>query len=80
MTTGGKPRLMGISKRGNKYLRKLLVPWRSGGAAFAVGEHDTAGEMAEKSPAASAQEHGHCRAGEQTGADRLGDAASRRNI
>ena len=25
MTTGGKPRLMGISKRGNKYLRKLLV-------------------------------------------------------
>jgi len=24
-TTGGKPRLMGISKRGNKYLRKLLV-------------------------------------------------------
>ena len=25
MTTGGKPRLMGISKHGNKYLRKLLV-------------------------------------------------------
>src|SRR3954464_11262466 len=25
MTTGGKPRLMGISKRGNKYLRKLLI-------------------------------------------------------
>jgi transposase len=25
MTTGGKPRLLGISKRGNKYLRKLLV-------------------------------------------------------
>jgi transposase len=25
MTTGGRPRLMGISKRGNKYLRKLLV-------------------------------------------------------
>ena len=25
MTTGGKPRLWGISKRGNKYLRKLLV-------------------------------------------------------
>ena len=24
MTTGGKPRLLGISKRGNKYLRKLL--------------------------------------------------------
>jgi transposase len=25
VTTGGKPRLVGISKRGNKYLRKLLV-------------------------------------------------------
>ena len=25
MTTGGKPRLLGISKRGNKYLRELLV-------------------------------------------------------
>jgi transposase len=25
LTTGGKPRLLGISKRGNKYLRKLLV-------------------------------------------------------
>src|SRR5437764_2336404 len=25
MTTGGKPRLLGISKRGSKYLRKLLI-------------------------------------------------------
>jgi transposase len=25
VTTGGKPRLLGISKRDNKYLRKLLV-------------------------------------------------------
>lgn len=25
VTTGGKPRLVGISKRGNKYLRKLLI-------------------------------------------------------
>lgn len=25
MTTGGKPRLMGISKRGNGYLRKMLI-------------------------------------------------------
>jgi transposase len=25
LTTGGKPRLVGISKRGNKYLRKLLI-------------------------------------------------------
>ena len=25
ITTGGRPRLVGISKRGNKYLRKLLI-------------------------------------------------------
>ena len=25
VTTGGKPRLVGITKRGNKYLRKLLI-------------------------------------------------------
>ena len=24
-TTGGKPKLLGISKRGNKYLRKMLI-------------------------------------------------------
>ena len=25
LTTGGKPRLVGITKRGNKYLRKLII-------------------------------------------------------
>jgi transposase len=25
ITTGGRPRLVGITKRGNKYLRKLLI-------------------------------------------------------
>jgi transposase len=25
MTTGGRPRLLGISKRGNRYLRKNLI-------------------------------------------------------
>jgi transposase len=25
VTTGGKPRLVGITKRGNKYLRKLII-------------------------------------------------------
>ena len=25
MTTGGKPKLLGISKRGNAYLRKMLI-------------------------------------------------------
>jgi hypothetical protein len=25
MTTGGKPKLLGINKRGNGYLRKMLI-------------------------------------------------------
>ena len=40
-TTGGKPTLLGISKRGNKYLRKLLIH----GARAAlphIAERDTA--------------------------------------
>ena len=40
-TTGGKPKLLGISKRGNKYLRRLLIH----GARAAlphVAERDTA--------------------------------------
>jgi transposase len=40
-TTGGKPRLLGVSKRGNKYLRKLLIH----GARAAlphIAERDTA--------------------------------------
>jgi transposase len=38
VTTGGKPRLLGISKRGNKYLRKLLIHGaRSALPALAAG-------------------------------------------
>src|SRR5690349_24503064 len=44
VTTGGKPRLLGISKRGNKYLRKLLIhgaraalPWVANSATH-LGE------------------------------------------
>ena len=32
-TTGGKPRLLGITKRGNKYLRKLLIQGARGARA-----------------------------------------------
>src|ERR1700750_1010730 len=41
MTTGGKPRLMGISKRGNKYLRKLLIHGARAALPY-VAEKDTA--------------------------------------
>ena len=40
-TTGGKPQLMGISKRGNKYLRKLLIHGARAALPY-VAEKDTA--------------------------------------
>jgi transposase len=40
-TTGGKPRPMGISKRGNKYLRKLLIHGARAALPY-VAEKDTA--------------------------------------
>jgi transposase len=39
-TTGGKPKLLGISKRGNKYLRKLLVHGARAAMPY-VAERDT---------------------------------------
>ena len=38
MTTGGKPKLLGISKRGNKYLRKMLIHGARGPADLSKSE------------------------------------------
>lgn len=37
LTTGGKPRLVGITKRGNKYLRKLLIHGARSAMSLLVG-------------------------------------------
>ena len=79
-TTGGKPRLFGISKRGNKYLRKLLIH----GARAAlphIAERDTA--LGRWAKGLLARAHQECRrggVGEQAGADRLGGLAARGKI
>ena len=39
-TTGGKPKLLGISKRGNSYLRKLLIHGARAALPY-VAERDT---------------------------------------
>ena len=79
-TTGGKPKLFGISKRGNKYLRKLLIH----GARAAlphIAERDTAlGRWAKGLLARVHQNIAVVALGEQAGADRLGGVAARRNI
>ena len=40
-TTGGKPKLFGISKRGNKYMRKLLIHGARAALPY-ISERDTA--------------------------------------
>ena len=45
-TKGGKPRLLGITKRGSKYLRKPHHPGRASSPAVAGTDSDTAGQLA----------------------------------
>ena len=60
-TTGGKPRLFGIGKRGNKYPRKLLI--HGARAAFPhIAERDTApGRWAKGLLARAHQNHKNAR-------------------
>jgi transposase len=44
-TTGGKPKLLGIAKRGSKYLCKANHPGRAGGAAVACQDCHAARRM-----------------------------------
>src|SRR5438874_3650445 len=41
-TTGGKPKLLGITKRGSKYLRKLIIQGGASRSAWAVQNGDAA--------------------------------------
>lgn len=72
MGTGGRVRLLGISKRGDTYLRTLLIH----GARAAL--------LNSKSPPAwattLAKERGNRRAGKQDGTDDLGFVGSRTKL
>ena len=80
MTTGGKTTPAGDQQTRQQISAQAAGAWRACGPALAVGEQDTAREMAEVSAGAGAQEHGHCCISQQTGANRLGSAAPRWNI
>ena len=77
MTTGGKPRLLGISKRGNVYLRTLLIQGCSSRVAVPRPKRDAAGRLAPWPAGAGAPEHRCGGAGQQAGADRVGCTADR---
>ena len=61
VTTGGRAKLLGISKRGNKYLRKLLIHGARAVLRLAVRERDAARGVAAGPPGTGAQEHGRGR-------------------
>src|SRR5271165_4949628 len=77
-TTGGKPKLMGISKRGNKYLRRQLI--HGARAALPHGaERDTPlGRWAKGLMSRAHRNVAGGRLRQQAGQDRLGGAAAER--
>jgi transposase len=74
-TPGGKPRLLGITKRGNKYLRKLLI---HGACCLAEAgqQRHASRRLATSADGTHAQERRRGGAGQQAGADCLGGAAA----
>jgi transposase len=73
-STGGKTRLGGISKRGNQYLRRLLINGASANLLRSRAKGRSLGDRA--APQAAKPRRGG-RTSEQDGADRLGgDAAT----
>ena len=74
-TTGGRPKLLGISKRGNKYLRKLLIHGARSAMPSLLNGATPLGAWLRGLVGAGPQERGHGGAGQQAGPDRLGRAA-----
>jgi transposase len=72
MTTGGKPCLLGISKRGNRYLRKNLIHGARAVLPYLVERETPLGRWA-RGLLARAQERCRRCAGQQACAHRLGD-------
>ena len=73
-TTGGKPKLLGITKRGSKYLLKLTIQV-AGGAAVAGKDIDRIRHLGPRFAGAGTRQYGCGRIGEQVGADRVGATA-----
>ena len=75
-TPGGKPRLMGLSKRGNKYL-KAIDPWSAGGVASCRGAERASGAMDQGTARPCSSECRGRGARQQAGAPLVGGSATR---
>ena len=80
MTTGGKPRLLGISKRGNVYLRTLLIHGARAALPSLARSPTPIGDWLRGLTGAGAPEHRRGGTGKQAGADRVGGAAGRSEL
>ena len=71
---------LGTSKRGNKYLRRRVDPWRARRAAPCGGARHAARSMGERAPEPRSSQCRGRRLRQQAGQDRLGGAAARRKV
>ncbi len=79
VTTGGRPKLLGITKRGSKYLRKMLIQGARA-ALPTLKAADTPVGAWLRAPRPGASEHGRRRPGGQDGPHRVGAAAARGHL
>ena len=75
MTTGGRPKLLGITKRGKQILAHAVHPWGSRGTARAGEDRDADRRLAARSAGPSAPQCCGCRLGRQAGPNCLGNVA-----
>jgi len=75
-TTGGKPKLLGISKRGNRYLRRQLIHGARAALPFVASARRAAWQMGKRAVATRPSQYCGCRLRQQARQDRLGGAAT----
>ena len=79
-STGGKAKLLGITKRGNRYLRKLFV--HGARAVLLRVKYDTGGfgQWVHRLAATSTAQQSHRGDCQQAGQDRMGRAVQRQRV
>ena len=79
-STGGKAKLLGISKRGNPYLRKMFIHGARAAVLRVKREGSSLGEVDERVGNQNGTQCGDRRDGRQTGQDQLGSLGQRERL
>lgn len=75
-STGGKNTLLGISRRGNDYLRRLLIHGARSCVMHLDRSRDRLGGRDQRTSKKNARKQGHCRAGSEGRTSRKGNPQS----